>query len=171
MDKRQETTMGGGAVTLLGTTPKVGDKAPAFHAVKKDLTPFELREVLGKEIVIISAVPSVDTPVCELQTKRFNEEADKIDGVKILTISMDLPFALDKFCSAFGIKSIELLSDSKDRSFGMNYGVFIEELGLLNRSLFVIDKEGVIRYLEVVKENTNHPDYDACLEAVRELAK
>ncbi|ERJ81328.1 redoxin family protein [Peptostreptococcaceae bacterium oral taxon 113 str. W5053] len=169
MEKRQETAMGGKPVTLLGKKLNVGDKAPDFVALKQDLTPFTLKEV-SEKIKIVSAVPSVDTGVCELQTKRFNEEASKLKDIAILSISMDLPFALGRFCAVQGIDKVMMLSDHKDASFGEAYGVLIEELRLLNRSIFVLDENNIIRYMEIVAENTNHPDYESALKAVKNLA-
>lgn len=169
MEKRQETAMGGKPVTLLGKKLNIGDKAPDFVALKQDLTPFTLKDV-SEKIKIISAVPSVDTGVCELQTKRFNEEASKLKDIAILSISMDLPFALGRFCAVQGIDKVMMLSDHKDASFGEAYGVLIEELRLLNRSIFVLDENNIIRYMEVVAENTNHPDYESALGAVKSLA-
>ncbi len=169
MEKRQETAMGGKPVTLLGKKLNTGDKAPDFVALKQDLTPFTLKEV-SEKIKIISAVPSVDTGVCELQTKRFNEEASKLKDIAILSISMDLPFALGRFCAVQGIDKVMMLSDHKDASFGEAYGVLIEELRLLNRSIFVLDENNIIRYMEIVAENTNHPDYESALKAVKNLA-
>lgn len=161
--------MGGKPVTLLGKKLNVGDKAPDFVALKQDLTPFTLKEV-SEKIKIVSAVPSVDTGVCELQTKRFNEEASKLKDIAILSISMDLPFALGRFCAVQGIDKVMMLSDHKDASFGEAYGVLIEELRLLNRSIFVLDENNIIRYMEIVAENTNHPDYESALKAVKNLA-
>lgn len=169
MEKRQETAMGGKPVTLLGKKLNVGDKAPDFVALKQDLTLFTLKEV-SEKIKIVSAVPSVDTGVCELQTKRFNEEASKLKDIAILSISMDLPFALGRFCAVQGIDKVMMLSDHKDASFGEAYGVLIEELRLLNRSIFVLDENNIIRYMEIVAENTNHPDYESALKAVKNLA-
>ena len=169
MEKRQETAMGGKPVTLLGKKLNVGDKAPDFVALKQDLTPFTLKEV-SEKIKIVSAVPSVDTGVCELQTKRFNEEASKLKDIAILSISMDLPFALGRFCAVQGIDKVMMLSDHKDASFGEAYGVLIEELRLLNRSIFVLDENNIIRYMEIVAENTNHPEYESALKAVKNLA-
>lgn len=169
MEKRQETAMGGKPVTLLEKKLNVGDKAPDFVALKQDLTPFTLKEV-SEKIKIVSAVPSVDTGVCELQTKRFNEEASKLKDIAILSISMDLPFALGRFCAVQGIDKVMMLSDHKDAFFGEAYGVLIEELRLLNRSIFVLDENNIIRYMEIVAENTNHPDYESALKAVKNLA-
>ncbi len=169
MEKRQETAMGGKPVTLLGKKLNTGDKAPDFVALKQDLTPFTLKEV-SEKIKIVSAVPSVDTGVCELQTKRFNEEASKLKDIAILSISMDLPFALGRFCAIQGIDKVMMLSDHKNASFGEAYGVLIEELRLLNRSIFVLDENNIIRYMEIVAENTNHPDYESALKAVKNLA-
>lgn len=168
MEKRQVTTFAGGSITLLGKEVKVGDKAPEFTAVKGDLSPFTLKDVEGK-IKLISVVPSVDTGVCELQTIRFNQEAGKLDNVAIITISEDLPFAQARFCGAKGIDNAIVVSDYNGHSFGTGYGFLIEELQLLNRGIVVIDKDDVVRYVEYVKENTDHPDYDKALEAVKSL--
>lgn len=166
--KKKETAFGGNPVTLLGKKVEVGDKAYDFTALKGDLSPFKLSDTKGK-LRIISAVPSLDTPVCELQTVRFNEEAEKLKDVQIITISMDLPFAQGKFCSSHNITNEVVVSDHKDADFGINYGFLIEEFRLLNRGIIVIDKDDTVRYVEYVKENTNHPDYDKALEEAKKL--
>lgn len=168
MEKRQVTTFLGNQMTLLGKEVKVGDKAPEFTAVKGDLSPFTLKDVEGK-VKLISVVPSVDTGVCELQTIRFNQEAAKLDDVAIITISVDLPFAQARFCGAKGIDNAIVVSDYNGHSFGLGYGFLIDELKLLNRGIVVIDKDDVVRYVEYVSENTDHPDYDKALEAVKAL--
>lgn len=168
MEKRSVTTFAGNPVTLLGKEVKVGDKAPEFTAIKGDLSPFTLKDVEGK-IKLISVVPSIDTGVCELQTIRFNKEASELKDAVIITISMDLPFAQARFCGAKGIENAIVVSDHKDASFGINYGFLMEEFRLLNRGIVVIDKDDVVRYVEYVKENTNHPDYDKAIAAVKSL--
>lgn len=161
-------TFGGNPVTLIGHHLEVGDLAPNFHAQKTDLSMFSMDEVKGKK-VIISAVPSIDTGVCEAQTRRFNKEADQLDNTVILTISCDLPFAHSRFCASEGIENLIMLSDHLDLDFAHHYGLEIEGLRLLSRAIFVIDEKGVIQYVEYVKEVTNHPDYDKALEAVKAL--
>ena len=162
------STFLGNPLTLLGDMVKPGDKAPEFVAIGEGLKPVKLSDFAGN-VIIISSVPSVDTGVCAAQTRRFNVEAAALGEVKILTISCDLPFALGRFCAAEGIDKVVTLSDHKDTSFGLNYGFLIEELRLLNRGIVVIDKDGIIRYVEYVKENTTHPDYDAALDAAKKL--
>lgn len=168
MEKRSVTTFAGKPVTLLGHEVKVGDKAPAFTCVKQDLTPFSLADVEGK-VKLVSVVPSVDTGVCELQTVRFNQEAGKLADAAVITISCDLPFAQGRFCAAKGIDNAVVVSDYNGHHFGLAYGFLIEELMLLNRGIVVIDKDDVVRYVEYVAENTEHPDYDKALEAAHAL--
>lgn len=151
-------------ITLLGTEIQVGDAAPNFTVVANDLSERTLQDYHGK-IKLISVVPSVDTGVCAKQTKRFNEEADQLDNVHVLTISMDLPFAQTRWCSAEGVKNIDLLSDHRDADFGQKYGTLIKELRLNARAIFVVDANDKVTYVEYVPEVTNHPDYDAALEA------
>jgi len=162
------TTFMGNPITLLGDMVEPGMVAPNFTALKADLTPTSLSDFIGK-VVLISSVPSVDTGVCAAQTRRFNTEAASLGDVVILTISCDLPFALGRFCAAEGIDKVITLSDHKETDFGLKYGFLIEELRLLNRGIVVVDKDGIIRYVEYVKENTNHPDYDAAIAAARKL--
>ena len=168
MEKRSVTTFGGNPVTLLGKEIKVGDKAPEFTCVKGDLSPFNLKDVEGK-VKLISVVPSIDTEVCELQTVRFNQEAGKLDNAAVITISCDLPFAQARFCGAKGIDNAVVVSDYNGHSFGLGYGFLMDEFKLLNRGRLVIDKDDVVRYVEYVSENTNHPDYDKALAAAKEL--
>ncbi|HNQ59200.1 MAG TPA: thiol peroxidase [Bacteroidales bacterium] len=162
------TTFMGKPVTLLGDMVQPGEIAPNFTALAADSKPVNLSDFKGK-VIIISSVPSVDTGVCAAQTRRFNTEAASLGEVVILTISCDLPFALGRFCAAEGIDKVITLSDHKDTDFGLKYGFLIEELRLLNRGIVVIDREGIIRYIEYVKENTHHPDYDAAIAAARKL--
>ncbi|VBB43840.1 putative thiol peroxidase [uncultured Desulfatiglans sp.] len=163
-------TMKGNPLTLLGGEIKVGDMAPDFVVVDNDLQPVRFSSYSGK-IVVISAVPSLDTPVCDMETRRFNDEAGRLSGdVVILTISMDLPFAQKRWCGAAGVDRVITLSDYRDAEFGKAYGALIKELRLLARMVFVVDQSGVVRYVQTVKELTQEPDYEAVLAAVRALA-
>ncbi len=162
-------TMKGGPLTLIGEEVKVGEKAPDFTVVANDLSEVKFSSFRGR-VCIISAVPSLDTPVCDLQTRRFNAEAGKLgDKVVVLTISMDLPFAQKRWCGAAGVESVQTLSDHREASFGAAYGVLIKELRLLARAIFVGDAEDVVRYVQLVKEVTIEPDYEEVLGAVRKL--
>lgn len=169
MEKRTgRVTMGGNPVTLLGKEIKVGDKAPNFTALRTDMTPYSLSDA-GDKIKVISVVPSLDTKVCELQTITFNEEAAELGDVVILTLSVDLPFAQERFCGAHGIEEVITLSDHKDLDFGMKYGFVMEETRLLARGVVVLDRNNIVKYVEYVKEATTPPDYDKPLEIVKEL--
>jgi thioredoxin-dependent peroxiredoxin len=164
-----KVTFRGNPVTLVGPELKVGDAAPDFSVVDNTLAPVNLASYGGK-IRIFSAVPSLDTPVCDTETRRFNLEAADLPGdVAVLTVSLDLPFAQKRWCGAAGIDRIVTLSDYRDRSFGLAYGVLIDELKLLSRSIFVVDRGGIIRYIQHVPEVTQEPDYEAVLAAVRQL--
>ncbi len=159
--------MGGKPVTLVGSEVRVGDVAPDFTAVGNDLKPVTLSQFKGK-VVIVSAVTSLDTSVCDTETRRFNSEAARLGpDVVILTVSMDLPFAQKRWCGAAGIDKVIAVSDHRDASFGMAYGVFIKDLRLLARAVFVVDRAGVLRYIQLVKEIGTEPDYEAVLAAVR----
>lgn len=163
-------TMKGSPLTLIGGEIEVGDKAPDFVVIDNDLKPVRFSSYAGK-IVVISAVPSLDTPVCDMETRRFNDEAGRLsDDVVILTISMDLPFAQKRWCGAAGVDRVVTLSDYREAEFGKAYGALIKELRLLARMVFVVDRSGVVRYVQTVKELTQEPDYDAILAAVRALA-
>jgi len=162
-------TMKGAPLTLLGPELKEGDPAPGFRAVDAGFKPVSLSDFSGK-VCLISAVPSLDTGVCAVQTKRFNDEVERLPGkVAVLTISMDLPFAQKRFCDAEKIDRITVLSDHVWREFGLRYGVLIKDMGLLARSVFVVSND-CIAYRQIVPEVTQHPDYDAALAAVREQA-
>ena len=161
-------TMKGNPLTLVGPDLKVGDAAPEFTVVGNDLKNVSLSDYKGRKLIVCS-VPSLDTPVCDRETRRFNEEAAKLKGVRILTISMDLPFAQSRWCGAHGIKAVTTLSDHRDASFGKSYGVLIEELRLLARAVFVIGPRGRLQYIQIVREVTAEPDYEAVLNAAREL--
>jgi thioredoxin-dependent peroxiredoxin len=168
-DKPGAVTMRGNPLTLTGNEVKVGDKAPVFTALDTGLAPAGLDAFAGK-VVVITSVPSLDTPVCDIETRRFNEEAGKLgEGVQVLTLSMDLPFAQKRWCGDAGVKTVKTLSDHKDAAFGLAYGVLIKELRLLARAVFVIDRAGDIKYIQLVKEIGNEPDYDAVLAAVKEI--
>lgn len=163
-------TFFGNPLTMVGEEIKVGDKAPDFEVLDNDLNPAKLSDFAGKTI-IISAVPSLDTSVCDMETRRFNAEAANLgDDTVILTVSMDLPFAQKRWCGAAGIDKVKTLSDHRDASFGQAYGVLIKELRLLARVIFVIDGDGIVRYKQVVKEVTHEPDYGEVLEAAGKAA-
>jgi len=162
-------TMKGSPLTLVGNKVEVGDSAPDFEVVANDLSPVKFSSFRGK-VCIISSVPSLDTAVCDTMTRRFNQEAGNLgDDVVVLTISMDLPFAQKRWCGAAGVKNVQTLSDHRDASFGNAFGVLIKELRLLARAVFVVDKEGVVRHIQIVDELTNEPDYEAALKAAKEL--
>lgn len=162
-------TFKGNPFTLIGPELKVGDAAPDFAVVDNGLAPVNLAAYAGK-VKVVSAVPSLDTPVCDAETRRFNQEAAGLPGdVVVLTISLDLPFAQKRWCGAAGIDKVVTLSDYRDRSFGKAYGVLIKELLLLSRAIFVIDAKDVIRYIQIVPEVTNEPDYAAVTAAVKAL--
>lgn len=162
-------TLRGNPVTLVGNEIRVGDKAPDFEVLGNDLKPVSFSSYLGK-VCIISSVPSLDTPVCEASTKRFNEEVAGLGAdVAILTVSMDLPFAQRRWCLANGVKEVETLSDHKDASFGTSYGLLMKELRLLARAVLVVDRTGTVRYIELVKEIGDEPDYEAALEAAKRI--
>jgi thioredoxin-dependent peroxiredoxin len=163
MNRKGIVTFRGNPLTLLGNALKVGDKAPPFTALDKGLAPVSLSDFAGK-IKIISVTPSLDTPVCNLQATTFNKSAGSLSpDIALINVSMDLPFAIARFCSAEGIDKLQTLSDHRDASFGLAYGVLVEELRLLARSIFVIDKTDAIRYIEIVPEMTNEPNYDRAL--------
>lgn len=153
-------------VTLIGKEVKVGEKAPNFTILANDLSPVTLESSAGK-VRLISVVPSVDTGVCDAQTRRFNEEASNIGNVEVLTISMDLPFAQKRWCAASGLENVHTFSDHRDASFGEAYGVLMQELRLLARAVFVVDSNDVVTYVEYVSEGTSHPNYEAAIEAVK----
>ncbi len=170
MEERQgATAFMGNPLTLLGREIRVGDAAPDFRVVDNELNPVTLADFRGK-IKILSSVPSLDTPVCDMETRRFNQEAANLpDNVVVLTISLDLPFAQKRWCGAAGIDRVKTLSDYQERSFALAYGVLIKELKLLSRSVFVIDAAGTIRFIQHVAEVTTEPDYVAVLDAARKL--
>ena len=167
MERTGIITFLGGPLTLLGNPVEKGQKAPDFTVLDNELSPRTLADYKGKTL-ILSVVPSLDTGVCDLQTRRFNSEAAGLGaGVRILTISCDLPFAQARWCGAAGATQLETLSDYRDLSFGTTYGVVIKELRLLARSIFVINKDGVVTHTEIVPEVTHEVNFDAALAAAR----
>jgi thiol peroxidase len=163
-------TMKGKPLTLVGREVQVGESAPDFEVTANDLSPFRFASLQGK-VAVICSVPSLDTPTCDIETRTFNEEAAKLGPqVSLLTLSMDLPFAQKRWCGAAGVDRVKTYSDHRDAAFGMAYGVLIKELRLLARAVFVVDQEGVVRYVQLVKEVANEPNYDEVLQAVGKLA-
>lgn len=165
-ERKGEVKMGGKEMTLYGPRRKAGDEAPNFKAVDGNWKEVELKD-FRDSVVLISAVPSVDTKVCSIQTAKFNEEAAKMPDVVLITISHDLPFALERFCEAKGIGNMRVWSDHVSGEFGLKYGVLMKENLLLARSVFVIDRKGKISYMQIVREITNEPDYEDALKAVK----
>lgn len=164
-----DITFGGDKVTLEGKEIKVGDVAPSFKAVNKDLSDFNSEDLKGK-IVVYSVAPSIDTPVCALQTTTFNEEATKLsDDVKIVTVTVDLPFAQERFCSVKGIDNADIVSDYRYKEFGQKFGFMMEELQLLARGVVIVDRDGKVAYVEYVPEVTNDVNFDKALEEVKKL--
>jgi thioredoxin-dependent peroxiredoxin len=169
MERSGIITMKGNPLTLIGPDIRVGDQAPDFTVIDGNLNIFKLGDFAG-QTKIISVTPSLDTPVCDLQLRRFNREAASLpQDVAMLNLSMDLPFAINRFCSTAGIDRAKALSDHREASFGTAYGVLIKELRLLARSIFIIDKNDVVRYKEIVPEQSNHPDYEKALKALAEV--
>jgi thiol peroxidase len=170
-ERKGLVTMKGKPLTLLGNEVRVGDMMPDCEVVGKDLAPVKLSSFRGK-VCIISSFPSLDTSVCDIMTRRFNEEAVALgEDVVVLAISMDLPFAQNRWCIAADVKNVNVLSDHRTASFGQAYGVLIKDLRLLARAVFVVDKKGIVRFTEIVDELTNEPDYDSALQVVKELEK
>jgi thioredoxin-dependent peroxiredoxin len=168
-ERAQTVTLHGNPFTLAGDPVQMGHPAPDVTLLDNDLKPVKLSDYRGK-VVVIAAVPSLDTPVCDMETRRFNSEAAGLGPeVAILTVSMDLPFAQKRWCGAAGVEQVVTLSDHKEAAFGLAYGLLIMELRLLGRAVLVLDREGAIRYYQLVGEVSQEPDYDAALTAVREL--
>ena len=167
MERPGATTLKGNPLTLIGPELKAGDAAPDFTLTDNGLKPVTLQDT-GSVVRIISVIPSLDTPVCDAQTKRFNEEAARLPGVDILTVSMDLPFAQKRWCGQFGVDKLKMLSDHKDGSFGSHYGTLIKELRIESRAIFVLDANNKVKHAEYVKEVADHPDYEAALSAARD---
>ena len=169
MERENAITVKGNGVTLIGPELKAGDKAPDFTVLDKGLQPVTLADLKGN-VKILSVTPSLDTPVCDAQARKFNEEAAKLgENVTIANISVDLPFAIGRFCTTAGIENVTALSDHRDASFGETYGVLIKELRLLARAIFVIDAENTIQYVEIVPEMVDNPDFEKALETAKSL--
>ena len=169
MERPGAMTLRGNPFTLIGPELKVGDKAPEFEAIDGSLKPVTLATT-GNAVRVFSVVPSLDTPVCDAQTKRFNEEAANMPGVEVYTFSMDLPFAQKRWCGAFGIDKVKMVSDHREASFGQAFGTLIKELRLHSRAIFVLDKDNTIKHVEYVKEMSEHPNYDNVMSAVKSLS-
>jgi len=155
----------GNEITLEGKEIKVGDTAPDFIATDNGLSAVNSKDFTGKRAYV--SVPSIDTPVCDLEVRKFNEEAAKLNNVKIYVISMDLPFAQGRWCGNEGINAVQTLSDYKDRSFGKEFGTYIKELGLLTRAVFVVDEKNKVTHVEYCEEVTSEPNYEAALNALK----
>jgi len=169
LERAAAVTMHGNPLTLLGKEIAMGSPAPDATLLNNELKPVKLSDHRGK-VVVISSVPSLDTPVCDMQTRRFNNEAANLgDDVVILTVSMDLPFAQKRWCGAAGVEQVVTLSDHREAAFGESFGLLIKELRLLGRAVLVLDREGVVRYYQLVKEISEEPDYESALEAVKSL--
>ena len=168
-ERKGVVTFKSNPVTLVGPEIKVGDKAPDFRLLTTEMTEVGLSESKGR-VRLLSVVTSLDTPVCDLQTQRFEDEAGKLKDVVIYTISMDLPFAQARYCGAHNITNLQTLSDHRKASFGVAYGVLIKELRLLSRAVFIVDRDDIVRYVEYVKEITQPPEYDSALETLRKVA-
>lgn len=168
MDMKRTVTLKGKPLTLSGPEIKVGQKAPDFKLLATDFAEVRLAQSRGK-VRLLSVVHSLDTEVCDLQTQRFEAEAANFEGVVIYAISMDLPFAQARYCGAHNIKNLKTLSDHREASFGRAYGVLIEELRLLSRAIFIIDRNDIVRYVEYVPEVTQHPDYNKAIEALKNV--
>jgi thiol peroxidase len=173
MAEARTVTLRGNPLSLGGNEVKPGQDAPDFTAIDNNLQPVRLSDAKGK-VVILSSVPSVDTPVCDKETRRFNEEASKLGSdIEVWTLSVDLPFAQKRWCGAAGVERVKTLSDFRDRSFGQSYGVLIQDgplAGVEARAVFVVGKDGKVKHVEYVKEIANEPDYDAALKAAQGAA-
>ena len=168
-ERKGAVTMKGNPLTLIGNEVKVGDAAPDVTVLDNGLGPVKLSSFRGKNCVLAS-VPSLDTPVCDMESRRFNEEAARLGAdVAILIISMDLPFAQKRWCGAAGVTTVQTLSDHREASFGNSFGVLIKELRLLARAVFLVDKKGTIKYIQLVKEITQEPNYQEVLDALKKL--
>lgn len=168
---RQEVTLEGDPVTLVGSEPELNESAPDFMAVDENLdtVPFSS---LGDKIFVLSSVVSLDTPVCDTETKKFNEQATQFGkDVEVITLSMDLPFAQERWCGAEGVDRVTTLSDYRDASFGLAYGVLMKDVRLLARAIFIVDRERKLRYKQIVPEVTDEPDYEAVLDCLRQLTQ
>jgi thiol peroxidase len=166
MERQEAVTLRGKPFTVVGPELKPGDKAPDFRAVDTSMQPVTLADT-GNKVRIFSVVPSLDTPVCDAQTKRFNEAAASMADVDVYTVSMDLPFAQKRWCNTFAVDKIKMLSDHRDGSFGANYGTLIKDLRIESRAIFVVDRDQKVKYVEYVKEVADFPNYEAALAAAQ----
>jgi len=168
-ERKGAVTMKGNPLTLIGNEVKVGDATPDVTLLDNGMSPVKLSSFRGKNCVLAS-VPSLDTPVCDMESRRFNEEAARLGAdVALLIISMDLPFAQKRWCGAAGVTKVQTLSDHGEASFGNSFGVLIKELRLLARAVFLVDKKGTIKYIQLVKEVTQEPNYQEVLDALKKL--
>lgn len=167
IEREDAITLMGKPMTLIGPELKPGDMAPDFHVVDSSMQPVSLQETGGRTR-IFSVIPSLDTPVCDAQTRRFDQEAAKLKNVDIYTVSMDLPFAQKRWCGAFAVDHVKMLSDHKDGSFGSAYGTLIKDLRIESRAIFVVGPDNRLKHVEYVKEVSDHPNYDAALNAVQD---
>jgi len=174
MAETRKVTLRGNPFSLAGSEVKVGQDAPDFTALDNNLQPVRLSDAKGKKVVILSSVPSVDTPVCDTETRRFNKEASALgEGIEVWTISMDLPFAQKRWCGAAGVDRVKTLSDFRERAFGQNYGVVLQDgplAGIEARAVFVVGKDGKVKHVEYVSEIANEPNYEAALNAAKAAA-
>lgn len=159
-----KVTFNGDPITLEGNQIRVGDTAPDFTVMDNGLKPLTLKDTKGKRVLVV--VPSIDTSVCDMEVRRFNEEAAKLEDVTIYVVSMDLPFAQVRWCGNAGIDKVITVSDYKDRTFGKNYGTYIKEFGFLTRAIFVIDENNKVKYVEYCNDVINEPNYDEVLKSV-----
>ncbi len=167
---KRTVTMQGRPMTLTGEEIKVGMTAPDFKVTDNDMLPMKFSRTYGGKVAVISAVTSLDTSVCDLQTRRFNKEAEALGpDIGVLTVSMDLPFAQKRWCGAAGVKAVRTFSDYQKADFGKTWGVLIKDLRLLARAIFIVDKDGIVKYVQIVPEVTKEPDYDEALTALRAL--
>jgi len=167
---KRTVTMQGRPMALTGTEIKVGMPAPDFKVIDNDMLPMKFSRTYGGKVAVISAVPSLDTPVCDLETRRFNKEAEALGpDVGVLTISMDLPFAQKRWCGAAGVKNVRTYSDYQKAEFGKAWGVLLKDLRLLARAVFIVDKDGIVKYAQVVPEVASEPNYEDILNALRAM--
>jgi len=164
-------TIQGNPLTLVGDEVKVGNRPPDVKLLDNDLNPVKLSSYLGK-VLVIASVPSLDTPVCDIETRRFNDEAANLGpDIELVTISMDLPFAQKRWCGVAGVTRVKTLSDHRQAGFGMAYGVLIKELRLLARAIFILDREGTVQYVQLVKEVANEPNYEEVLQTLNTMVE
>jgi thiol peroxidase len=167
---KRTVTMQGRPMALTGNEIKVGMPAPDFKVIDNDMLPMKFSRTYGGKVAVISVVPSLDTPVCDLETRRFNKEAEALGpDVGVLTISMDLPFAQKRWCGAAGVKAVRTYSDYQKAEFGKTWGVLLKDLRLLARAVFIVDKDGIVKYAQIVPEVASEPNYEDILNALRAL--